>query len=442
MLKRVGYPIRFLVMGVVCLSVVGGVAAAPGGPAGLSDTTGDVPSPGQDADSAVQSNGTASFDGGVFEEERGDVVEVTVSLEGIDTATVRIGSVEEVNYALETTVRDAGDGRVTIRFNSYTAGTSDDGNQVVEVTGDDEVVSVSESGDFTDAVSDPANGTLASVRYGLRVWPGPESAGDANDVGSVELNTRGFLAIQTYVAPNGSTLDSAETIRTRQSNGSLVRDTTVPRDGTLVHEIELTGIEGVLQYRRDGGATDATEVFLAEVDAGGLFGLNVTGPDGSRLPVNGETVGFLADADSDTYYLVYRTEGAADVTVGGSYETSLTVRPLSSSGGFTSERTVQRNVSWDVTEPVATPTLTATPTPTPTVTPTPTASPTVAMDETPTSTVPAETAMPTDTTPTRTATPTDRDEATEGSGPGFGVGVAVLSLLAFAVRSARRSRQE
>jgi PGF-CTERM protein len=64
------------------------------------------------------------------------------------------------------------------------------------------------------------------------------------------------------------------------------------------------------------------------------------------------------------------------------------------------------------------------------------------MDETPTSTVPAETAMPTDTTPTRTATPTDRDEATEGSGPGFGVGVAVLSLLAFAVRSARRSRQE
>ncbi|WP_459191299.1 DUF7827 domain-containing protein, partial [Halosimplex sp. J119] len=99
---------------------------------------------------------SASFGGGVFEEERGDVVEIPVNLDDSEEgaqATVSIGTLSETNYVTNVTVADVnGDGEVVVEWNTYMSGTGER-DHIFSAEGDDNVTAWGgESGSFVDAV--------------------------------------------------------------------------------------------------------------------------------------------------------------------------------------------------------------------------------------------------------------------------------------------------
>ncbi|WP_459192329.1 DUF7827 domain-containing protein, partial [Halosimplex sp. J119] len=118
--------------------------------------TGAEVSAGEFSVDSFPSADSASFGGGVFEEERGDVVEIPVNLDDSEEgaqATVSIGTLSETNYVTNVTVADEdGDGEVVVEWNTYMSGTGER-DHIFSAEGDDNVTAWGgESGSFVDAV--------------------------------------------------------------------------------------------------------------------------------------------------------------------------------------------------------------------------------------------------------------------------------------------------
>lgn len=293
---------------------------------------------------ALDAAPNASFDALIYADERGDVADIDLSLNGTDTATVTIGSVDDVNWVQNVTVRDGdGDGSVTLEFNTYTAGTSDDtygngtGYVVYSVAdADDSVVGVSQAGGLFDP-DDPAAATLASNNYDLSVAPG-NTTDNETDVATLSLNERTTSALTNHVVPGSRipVLDSVADISELVDNKNVTEASTVASEDGLVVKVEADGLEGVLKNHTDAAYANDTGAFFAEAASapgGGDahawdFGVVQTnpGPNASayRATLNASNTRLIADPYNGTYWLVIDTDRVAEFTVGDQLETNFT----------------------------------------------------------------------------------------------------------------------
>jgi surface glycoprotein (TIGR04207 family)/PGF-CTERM protein len=284
-----------------------------------------------DAEDSVNLNlsedtGEAQFSQAVVTQNAGDVAEITVELENSDQAAVTIGDIESDGYQANATVTDEdGDGEVTLRFNSFTAGAANESNVssfIVNAAGDD----TAELENQTE-LSAP----LANTTYDMTVRSGSDIGAGASDVATLNLRSRSTDEMTIVTAPGGVTpADASELV------GVVSDDNTVAEGDWIVHELEASGLEG------------------AAAEAGGLLGVlgdNVSltiEQDRQRPNREPRSVDLSAadplvfpDSQNDSYYIVLDSDGLQDedgndISVDdGSYTTTFTIgedSPLAAGG--------------------------------------------------------------------------------------------------------------
>ncbi|WP_132057464.1 DUF7827 domain-containing protein [Halorussus amylolyticus] len=393
-----------------CVAAIAIVVAASAAPVGAALAT--------DGDPRVEFAQSA-----IYHEQRGDAVEVGVRLSETDAATLRIGSPDERHLAT-VTARDAdGDGRVTVRFDTY------DGT--FEATGEDTV-----------AVRERSNAStpVATDSYDLELWSGNATDGEAATASRLTLNERSTDDLRTWVAPESVTLSNLTEVRSAKTSGNLTRSEKVARNDTLVLELQASGLGGALAARND---SNATARFFGLVEDGAL-GLEVRqinpGPsfEPAEIHLAPDSTHVVVDARNDTYYLVADLPDAnvtggfndGELNAGDVYQANVSVAGSSALASNGTESVTTEFEVVESREEVAD-AATATPTTADTTTTTPTT-----VGPTTVTSMAVTTESPTATTATTETTAPE----TESEVPGFGVSAAFVALVATALLAQRRRK--
>ncbi|MFB6139787.1 MAG: BGTF surface domain-containing protein [Halosimplex sp.] len=327
---------------------------------------------------AFPSASSASFDGGVFEEQRGDVVEIPISLDDSEEgaqATVQVGSVGKTNYVTNVTVADEdGDGEVTLMWNTYMAGTGVR-DRVFTAEGADNVTAWGgEHGGFVDAVrvypgnstaapnassvKFAGNGILDPASYDLAVVANNENQSaqinngnfsfadvDADAVGAVSINARSTESSNVWVVPSDKKdqvdfgfIDENTDGNEDPIDGNLTQSDLVASDELIVHQVSASGLEGVFKNRTESGDNE-TNAFLGAVDSGvfnASFSEQNPGPNAQRENFNLDTSNtvVIPDYQNDTYYIAVDLSGVSDDVLQDNivYNASFTFESYSSVG--------------------------------------------------------------------------------------------------------------
>ncbi|PSQ27915.1 hypothetical protein BRD03_04995 [Halobacteriales archaeon QS_9_68_17] len=285
-----------------------------------------------DAEDSVNLNlsedtGEAQFSQAVVTQNAGDVAEITVELDNSDQAAVTIGDIESDGYQANATVTDEdGDGEVTLRFNSFTAGTNESNveSYIVNAAGDDTAGLQNQT-----RLSAP----LANTTYDMTIRSGSDVSAGAGDVATLNLRSRSTDEMTIVTAPGGVTpADASELV------GVVSDDNTVAEGDWIVHELEASGLEGVAT--ESGG--------LLEV-VGMSDNVSLTIEQDRQRPnreprsvdLSAADPLVFADSQNDSYYIVLDSDGLQDeegneISVDdGSYTTTFTIgegSPLAASG--------------------------------------------------------------------------------------------------------------
>ncbi|WP_276254206.1 BGTF surface domain-containing protein [Halomontanus rarus] len=236
-----------------------------------------------------------TFDSDSYTEEVGDVVDVTVQLEGTDTATINFAE-EDGYYDANVTVTSNED-EVNLSFNTYEAGQGDD----ISTDGGD-VFSVDEDAEITHAEEDAAwsaGDRMLPSDFELLAYSGEEATGDESGVAFLSLQDRSTGdEIGTYVYPGslGDDVDLEDVL-----NDSTQRDSVAERD-SLVFEIEASGIYGYL-FDENGdwsGETEGVNLTFSDTDAP-RYG---DGDEFTLDEISSDNVDIFEDADNDHFYVV------------------------------------------------------------------------------------------------------------------------------------------
>ncbi len=293
---------------------------------------------------------------GVFIEERGDVVNVTVNLENTDTAMLNIGDESDDNYNLLLNLTDdSDDGQVTVQFNSYSAGAvpMDEVNPgVVTVADDDDELEVIErNGGFVDTDREVGEDLLDSTDYTMNITGENDNdvTGDnEQDVGTISLQDRSTENLQNWVAPEDSfsdieDLDNDEVGDVYQliQDGELTQSEELATQDTLVAQVEASGLEGLYTYHSEVNDLSEAEALqthtenFQDADTGHISflfededpGANVEESDISIDDLGTSNVHVLVDEDNNTQFVAVDSqalldEGAED---GDAYTTNFSV---------------------------------------------------------------------------------------------------------------------
>jgi len=183
------------------------------------------------------------------QEEVGDVADITLEMDNTDEGTVTIGSADQ-NYWIVAEVEDGDDdGEVTLEFNSYTAGSWDNGSNSVLAASDsdDSVDTITEGGSFDPA--NPEDDLLDATEYDMNVSVGHNSLssdayGEADEVGALSLRDRSTDNMTIWTAPDDfSDWDDADTINAGVGSNVTQTDEVASGDYAIV-QIEASGLEG------------------------------------------------------------------------------------------------------------------------------------------------------------------------------------------------------
>jgi len=227
-----------------------------------------------------------TFTQGVFRDERGDNVEVTVNLSGTSEADVYVGS-EDVNYRQRVDVTDGdGDGQVTLVFNTY-----EDGMSVSPQNSDD---SASFDDTYGDSI-DVSNSALAAGSYSLNVTSNANDPDTATElaVSTLSISQRSTDGAQSWVAPGSGSPSEPSDVTDVVSQSD-----TVSQGDWAVAQFDASGIYGA----------DADNPFNAD----GL-GVNITeeNPGANAAPEyvtsDSSNVEVIPDAENNTVYVLVDT---------------------------------------------------------------------------------------------------------------------------------------
>lgn len=263
--------------------------------------------------------GSASFAADSFAEDRGDVARVEVHLSGTSLATVAVGAQNRsAGYRATVRLRDAdGDGRVSLRVNTFLAGRST--GDAYAAAGDDGATLVAGTGGPGGNRSD---GVLPAGRYALAVAGGTDApalgAGSEttsgvppDDEATLRLTAAGTDLLRVWAAPPGAAVDrtTADGLRRAMASDTLRRARYVRRESLVVVELGVSGLAGAFAAQpgptttaRFGPALDAVGAGIGTTEGieqpARLFGYR----DGNWTVVDGVAV--VPDPANDTYYLM------------------------------------------------------------------------------------------------------------------------------------------
>ena len=262
-----------------------------------------------ETDSIVVSEvtGDASFDSSIIETPRGGVANITLSLDNTETARVQIGDLEDVNYYADLTVTDGNeDGEVVLQLNTYESKYS-----VVDTPSgeDSDSVSVSERG--ADSV------VLGAADYNANVSVSSEEQG----VSTVVVTDRGTdeMVLWTTADDDFGDINSGGDVATFAAQGNLTQDSTVAAGDTLVHQIKVTGIYGLVQDELAKSNVDSAEEALANIVGTDAVDLTMvqTNPQANEDPkvldleaTSTDALNVVTDNDNGTLYVSVDTSEA------------------------------------------------------------------------------------------------------------------------------------
>lgn len=257
--------------------------------------------------------GEPAFGRGDVAEERGDVATVRIEMRNRTNATVRVepagGSASP--YAAEVVVRDRdGDGRVALRLNTDAVATD---AAAFAATGPDTV---------EVRRSSPLGEPLAAGTYRLALGPDGEPTDESTLV--VRPASVDAIRVRTTNGTDPGPISSPADVEATIANGTFVADDRVSIRGSLLVELEASGLAGPLASQR---GPNATARFLNLIDAPG-YSLTVR-ENGSTIHIHQDGAEFaltpgattvVADPRNDTYYVLVDLARAPRQELDGSGE--------------------------------------------------------------------------------------------------------------------------
>lgn len=270
---------------------------------------------------------SAGFGTSTYAEARGDVVNVSVTFENTDTATVQFGDSEDDSYHVTAEVEDDdGDGQAVVQFNTFEAGQGGSNpDDVLDVSGGDDLSDVRQGGSFTEASSGTAGAdVLDASEYTLEVTAGTvggDTIGNPDDVATLSLSERTTGNLTLWRAPGDdfNSISDVADVNEFMREGALVRTSSIADRDVLVAAVSTNGIEG---------AFDDTEGYQAVSEERRLFSFSIEAASGAANA--GPERYNVADIDSDHVNVIYDdTDGPATDThyvvietaeVGGAFE--------------------------------------------------------------------------------------------------------------------------
>jgi len=286
--------------------------------------------------------------------EQGGIAEITVSAANADEGTLVIGDEDDVGYQANVSIDDFGDlDEITIYFNTYAAG-DDELGEVVWLDEDDEDDGAEISfNSATNQTLDLSN-ILAIGDYELTVsafTTGGEEYDDRfertldepDDVGSLFIDERSTEDITVWTAADSNVEevleedadDQPDAIAEAIENDLITPADEVAYDDYSVHQLEITGFDGLLERANDelGGEASVEQQFLnlTQLETGddgdSAVQLRIretrdsVGPNADRQVANLSASGLavVSDTDNDQYFLLIDT-GAIEFENGGSLD--------------------------------------------------------------------------------------------------------------------------
>lgn len=228
---------------------------------------------------------SANLNQSVLVEQRGDVANFSVNLNGTQNATITIGS-QEVNYQASVRVRDVNDdGEVRLRFNTFVAGRNVAPTGGFTAVGPDEIIDYNLD---TEPLTTPLDAGQYTVTANL--------GGQPVDIATLILEEQSLQSMTVWTAP-----DSAEPGSATELFDAVSRDDTIAREDWTVIEVSGSGLYGYLQEPAN----------LNDPSLG--LQLNITrtnvGPNVQPEPVPLDRVRLVPDPQNNHFFLLLDTNG-------------------------------------------------------------------------------------------------------------------------------------
>jgi PGF-CTERM protein len=245
----------------------------------------------------------AEFSSNTITEERGDILELTVEMEGTDFASITFGSEDDGVVANATVEDDNGDGEVTVYLNTFRT-----------VGGQGDVYALDDDSD--DAITDQELTTtvedlIDAGNYDIEVSAGEETyADDSDGVATVVLEERGTENLRMWTGAS-TEIDPSdlEDVNEAIADGEISQSSEIAVGDLAVHQLQASGFEGALDAREN---EDVTGDFVGLIQSGVIdLTLEESDPganqDAQELAIGGANTTVIADGPNDTYFVIVDT---------------------------------------------------------------------------------------------------------------------------------------
>lgn len=244
--------------------------------------------------------GSATFANSSVEVSQGDIASVTIDLsEAATGGTFIIGS-DDAGYQANISFTDGNDdGEVTVQFNTYTAGNVS-GATVVTAADNDDTVTLDSQTDLANLLDDGEYELAVGTGDNVSVTDSPD------DVGTVFLMERSTDSQLIWTAPGAAEGDldadddgtvSESEVMAAVDAGLITQDNTITTADLLIHQVNATGLEGVI---------DANGGLMGAIESGSInVTVEQTNPGRNANP----KVLNLSDSDTQNALTVVEAEG-------------------------------------------------------------------------------------------------------------------------------------
>jgi PGF-CTERM protein/surface glycoprotein (TIGR04207 family) len=256
-------------------------------------------------------DGDIAFSQPVYEQQRGDLVNVTVNTENVDAASVTVGSFDAGYIANLTLYDEDEDGEVTFQMNSFNASTAgaDAFHIVREGDDDDDEDSLTvESGGVASAYDE----LLPATSLDLEATGGADNyEEDAEAVATLSLRERNLndFGVTNWRAPRAVDYPSTVGDVTELVNeSSLTQSEDIALEDVLVLEVSASGMTGIIDAQAGSNTTEKfLNVFDEDLAGDDPADLSVMGPDDKEFVLSPASTRVVVDAESDTHYVFLDT---------------------------------------------------------------------------------------------------------------------------------------
>jgi len=252
----------------------------------------------------------AEFTDNTISQQRGDIVEMTVEMEGSSYATITVGEVDgSEGVVANATVEDENDdGQVTVYLNTY---------DLEENTGSNEPFAVDDDSDDSVTEQDISTYTqdlIDAGEYDVEVAAGQTEPADADGgsdgVATLVLEERSTDNLRMWTGSKEEISPSdLEDVNEALANNEITQSSEVAVGDYAVHQIEASGFEGLLDARQN---EEVTTRFLNETDNPIRLTIEEASPganqDAETLSLANANTTVVADGANDTYFVIVNTE--------------------------------------------------------------------------------------------------------------------------------------